>query len=148
MLLSNDLLEYQYPGSTPITGSGLVHLDGKQAISFARIRKMDSDNARSDRQKEVLSAVFNRVATMSKSEYPSFIRQFLGLVETSLDYGDLMALSPVMLTGNLSMEQYTVPDENENPWGGIADDGVWYYIYDLNEATNRIHTILYGDASI
>lgn len=144
---SNDLLQYQYPGSTPISGSGLVHLDGKQAVSFARIRKIDSDNARADRQKEVLSAVFNKVATMPKTDYPTFIHKFLAIVETSLDYGDLMDLSPVMLNGNLQLEQYTFPDANDNPWGGTDTDGVWYWKYDLSAAAKRMHSIIYDEAT-
>ncbi|MEG1479031.1 MAG: LCP family protein, partial [Clostridiales bacterium] len=120
-----------------------------QAVAFARIRKIDSDNARADRQQQVLKAIFQKIQTMPKTDYPRFIKEFLSIAETSLNYSDLFGLSPIMLNGNLAIEQYQVPDENEAPWGGTDTDGVWYWKYDLNAAANRIHTIIYGagDAS-
>ena len=38
-----------------------IHLDGLQALSYARIRKIDSDYARSSRQRQVVNAIVNRV---------------------------------------------------------------------------------------
>jgi hypothetical protein len=85
---------------------------------------------------------------MSKSDYPSFIRQFLGTVETSLSYSDILGFSSIALN-NFTMEQNTVPDADYETdlWGGIDNDGIWYWIYDLNHATERIHAIIYGDDS-
>lgn len=140
---ANDNLATDAPSSPRITGSGEMLLNGDQAVAYARIRNIDSDNARADRQKLVLSAILNRVKEMPASDYPSFIREFLATVETSLGYTDLIGLSPIMLKGNLTMEQYNVPDESDNPWGGTHTDGVWYWIYDLDAAADRIHGIIY-----
>lgn len=145
---ANALLVQYFPDASVIASSGEVLLTGEQAVSYSRVRKIDSDDERASRQQKVLSAVFEQIKTMSKADYPSFIRQFLGIVETSLSYGDILSLSSIALT-DFSIEQNTVPDaEYETDlWGGIDDDGIWYYIYDLNEATSRIHEIIYGDNS-
>ncbi len=37
-----------------ISQSGMVHLNGAQALCYSRIRKGDSDDARTSRQREVL----------------------------------------------------------------------------------------------
>lgn len=123
-------------------------LTGEQAVSYSRIRKLDSDNVRATRQQKVLSAVFDRIKTMSKTDYPHFIREFLGTAETSLSYGEILSLSPIALT-DFSIEQYTIPDAayETELWGGIADDGVWYYMYDLDAAAKRLHQIVYGDGA-
>ena len=41
--------------------SGTMLLDGKQALAYCRIRKIDSDNARADRQKICLNQIFEGV---------------------------------------------------------------------------------------
>lgn len=140
---ANSNLDMDAPSSPRITGSGEMLLTGDQAVAYARIRNIDSDNARADRQKLVLSAILTRVKEMPASDYPGFIRDFLATVETSLGYTDLIGLSPIMLKGNLSMEQYTVPDASDNPWGGTDTDGVWYWKYDMEAAADRIYNIIY-----
>ncbi len=128
-----------------IDGSGEMLLNGKEAVAFSRIRKIDSDIARADRQQQVLNAILSQLESMPKTEYPGFIRQFLSTVETSLDYSDLIGLSMIMLARDLTISKNIVPSaEYEQPWGGIADDGAWYWIYDLDAAAERIHTIIYG----
>ncbi|MDO4542885.1 MAG: LCP family protein, partial [Bacillota bacterium] len=140
---ANQNMAESFPSDPRLSGSGEMVLTGPQAVSYARIRNIDSDNARADRQQQVLKAIFAKIQTMPKSDYPSFIREFLSITETSLGYGDLLALSPIMLKSNLTFNQYVVPDEHENPTGGTASDGVWYWIYDLNAAGDRIHSIIY-----
>lgn len=143
---ANALAVQYFPGTTTIAAAGEVNLTGEQAVSYSRIRKLDSDNVRATRQQKVLSAVFDKIKSMSKTDYPHFIRQFLGTAETSLSYSEILGLSPIALT-DFSIEQYTVPDAayEADLWGGIDSDGVWYYIYDLDEAAKRIHTVIYDD---
>ncbi len=144
--MANALALQYFPGTTTIAAAGEVNLTGEQAVSYSRIRKIDSDNARATRQQKVLSAAFGKIKSMSKTDYPHFIRQFLGTAETSLSYSEILGLSPIALT-DFSIEQYTVPDATYETdlWGGIDSDGVWYYIYNLDEAAKRIHTAIYGD---
>ncbi len=131
-------------GRKALSGKGEMALNGEEAVAYARIRSIDSDNARAGRQQNVLNAILTEVKSMPKSEYPRFIRGFLSTAETSLNYGQLLALSPVML-GNLNIVQNTIPDPaHENPRGGIGGDCVWYWTYDLDAAADRLHTIVYG----
>lgn len=143
---ANGNLQVDAPDSPLITGSGQMELTGDQAVAYARIRDIDTDNARAGRQQLVLSQILEKVKGMSKTEYPVFIHKFLSTVETSLDYADLIGISPIMLNSNLQFEQNTIPDaQYENLSGGTASDGVWYWTYDLGEAADRLHTIIYED---
>ena len=145
---ANALTAQYFPSAATISSSGgEITLTGEQAVSYSRIRKLDSDNERASRQQKVLSAVLAKVKDMSKSEYPHFIRELLGTAETSLSYSDILSLSPIALT-DFSIEQYTIPDAKYETdlWGGIAGDGVWYFTYNLDEAAQRIHTIIYGNS--
>lgn len=136
----------KFANEPKVQSSGEVLLSGAQAVSYSRIRKIDSDNMRASRQQNVLNAVFEKIKTMSKSEYPGFVRKFLGIVETSLDYSDLMALAPIAMHG-FTIENYTIPDAEfeTDLWGGIDDSGVWVWTYDIGAAANRLHNIIYGE---
>ncbi len=148
--MANALAVQHFPGTPTISSSGEVILTGEQAVSYSRIRKIDTDNARASRQQKVLSAILVKIKGMPKTDYPRFIRELLNSAETSLSYSEILALSPIALT-NFTIEQYTIPDAQYETdlRGGIAGDGVWYYTYDLDKAAKRIHSIIYdnGDAT-
>lgn len=127
-----------------VTSSGLVHLDGIQAMSYARIRGIDNDIKRSHRQQDVLKALFEKMQKMKKSEYPDFIRQMIGLVETSLSYNDILSLSAIMFSPNLEVVTNTIPLQEDDLTSGFKDK-VWYWFYDLDLATDRLHKFIYDD---
>ena len=128
-----------------LSGSGEMLLDGAQALAYARIRSVDSDSERAGRQQEVLDAILDQIRTMPKSQYPSFIRNFLGMVETSLSYDDIFGFTSFAL-GDLSIEHNTIPEKEYETelWGGYDADGAWVWIYDLPHAAERLHHIIYG----
>ena len=142
----NSMLDMDFPGSPHLEGSGTVVLDGHQAISFSRIRSLDSDNARTDRQQEVLNAIFASVKNMGILEYPRFIHEFGAIVETSLSSWDVLKLMPIALR-DFEIERYTIPDAQfeTDLRGGKDSDGVWYWHYDLDAAAARLHSIIYGE---
>ena len=146
--MTNSLCNQYFPGDPLISQSsgGDILLTGTQAVSYSRIRKLDSDNMRASRQQNVLNGVFQRIMDMSKSEYPGFIHEFLGIVETSLDYNDIFSLSSIAVNG-FTVENYTIPDADfeTDLWGGIDDTGAWVWIYDIGAAANRLHSIIYGE---
>lgn len=142
----NRMLDADFPGSPHLESSGTVVLDGHQAISFSRIRSLDSDNARTDRQQEVLNGIFASVKNMGIWEYPRFIHRFAAIVDTSLSSFDVLKLMPIALR-NFEIERYTIPDiqYETDLRGGKDSDGVWYWHYDLDAAAARLHTIVYGE---
>ncbi len=48
-----------------ITSAGTYNLNGEQALAYARIRKIDTDYKRTERMRDVLTAVFNKVKKLS-----------------------------------------------------------------------------------
>ena len=121
--------------------TGMVTLNGDQAVSYARIRNIGTDAARAGRQQEVLQAILAKVQAMGVAEYPNFIKQMAPLVTTSLDYGEMISLASIMAS-NPTLETYTIPGEEENAWGGV-DEGAWVWKYDLEAAGDHIHRIIY-----
>ena len=73
---------------------GVNHLTGEQALAYSRIRNVGGtgDFGRTDRQKIVLNALFQKVRTMSLSQMNSLLNQILPLVSTDLEQKDLLGL--------------------------------------------------------
>lgn len=127
---------------------GTYLLNGNQAVAYGRIRKIDSDFKRAQRQQTVFTALVERLKTMSFGDYPSLIKQMMPYCETSLGLSDIVGMTPI-LTGNFTIQSINVPDSQYETdlFDGLAEDGLWYYIYDVTNAAKRISSFIYEDAS-
>lgn len=126
---------------------GVYHLNGNQAVAYARIRHSDSDNVRAGRQQTVLKALIDRARGRSKMEYPEMIRQLMPYCETSLDFNDIVSMIPIMLT-DFKVESMTIPGEEDGAFGifNVTDGWTrWVYSYDLEEAARQINRFIYED---
>lgn len=64
--------------------TGVNHLNGAQALDFCRIRKIDSDHNRTERQRRVLTALAQAAKGMGFSEAMQLVNKVLPYVETDL----------------------------------------------------------------
>ena len=122
--------------------AGVVHLNGDQAVAYGRIRKIDSDNRRAERQQEVLSALLSKVHSISKMEYPALVQKLAPLCETSLSINDVLELAPIVLT-DFTIERLSIPGEEEQPGSGYYEGGGWMWSYDLDQAKEHIQEFIY-----
>ncbi len=125
---------------------GDVLLNGNQAVAYARIRHLDSDDMRASRQQTVLKALLEQARGKSKLEYPELIRKLIPMCKTSLDFSEIVAMVPIMLT-DFTIETLSVPGEDETPGGGINSQGGWVYLYDLEKAALHINKFIYEEGA-
>ena len=102
-----------YPDTTqsaPLTNSGLQRLDGRQAVAYARIRKLDSDYQRMTRQRTVLQALFTKFKADNVVTKASVVSEGLSLITTSLTDAEItnMALSIFPLMAS-EIDQLQIP---------------------------------------
>ncbi len=126
-----------------VGSNNIAHLNGKQAVSYSRIRNIDSDLVRNERQRTVLVELFEKIKSKSKTEYPGLVKSLLPYVETSYGYTDIMHYAPFMLK-NPELVQASLPCSKSNAIGGMYE-GAWYFRYDLNEAGKMIHKFIYDN---
>lgn len=141
-----DTEDFKTSYQTPyVKKSGMVHLNGQQAMHYARIRKIDSDAVRSQRQAKVLGLLLEKIKETNISKYPGILKSVMKHVETSLTYSEIISYAP-MVAGLGNMESTYVPDatKDKNVKGGTYK-GVWMYRYDIPSAADRIHEFIYGD---
>ena len=43
------------------------------------------------------------------------------------------------------IEQFAMPSAGCDAYGGIMEDGGWYFVYDLDVASDILHNYLYED---
>ncbi len=127
-----------------IKAAGEQGLNGAQAVCYARIRHIDSDVQRGNRQKTVLMAMFKKAKGMGALKLPQFAQMFLKECETSLSTNDIMALGSWGLVSSPEFEQLSVPNENI-PSSGKIIRGVWYYVYDLETAKKDIKDFIFEE---
>ena len=134
-------------GVNKVKKSGFVHLDGGQAMTYARIRKIDSENIRAMRQQKVLNCLFEKAKKMSLTEYPALLKATLEHVETSLDYSEIMEFAPLLSGGKLTLQSTNIPGDDVVAWGGKdyeEANGAWIWKYDLDEAKKFLRKWIYG----
>ena len=127
---------------------GVYHLNGNQAVAYSRIREVGNDYARVGRQQTVFRLLINRLLDMGAIDYLSLIKDMMPYCETSLDLGGIMGLTPI-LTGNFSVESIKVPEiaYETDLFDGMAEDEIYYLIYDVAPAAERISSFVYEEVS-
>lgn len=127
----------QVPG---INSAGTYTLNGEQALAFARIRKIDSDYKRTERMRDVLTAVFEKAQTLSIGELNSLADTVLPHIRTNISTGEILALIPDVMSYHVG-ESYGWPYVTK----GITLD-LWYGVpVTLEENVKRLHKELFGE---
>lgn len=139
----NDIGDDENPNFHYLNESGNVHLTGEQAVVYARLRKIDSDVARSNRQKKVIEALLVQAKKVSPSKYSEMLKTAMSLCETSLSFSEVMSYAP-MIKEDISIQMTNVPCEEDNAIGGNYE-GAWVWRYDLDAAAERLHLFIYGE---
>lgn len=80
-----------------LTKGGHQKLTGKQAEAWARYRYSESDMQRAERQRQLISIIFEEICKMSLSELVSFAMDNIDLVKTNLGISDIISLAPAVL---------------------------------------------------
>lgn len=129
-------------GSIPgITQAGTYTLNGEQALAYGRIRKIDSDYARTERMRTVLTAVINKAKTMSLGQLNDLVDQLLPEVYTNISGTEILAMLPQIYSCTIG-ESQGWPYETR----GATINGVWYGPpVTLESNVSELHAELFGE---
>ena len=83
----------------PAAGKG-IHLDGNQALAYARIRKSDNDYTRTERQRKVLMTLLNKMKGTDSATVMILCMNNIEYVQTNLDIGTTVNLAASVLAGS------------------------------------------------
>ncbi len=91
------VLNLKNPRTGFVSKGGYQKLDGRQAEAWARYRYSESDFQRTERQRKLITLIFDKVTQMSATEISAFIMKNIGLVRTNMKLEDMVALAPAVL---------------------------------------------------
>ncbi len=131
---------------------GTLKLSGKQALAYCRIRKIDSDNMRANRQKTCLSKVFSDMQNVSSVKLLKILNDMVPYVRTNMTKSNIVSTAKYALSeGWMSFDVATsnVPEyrNDENGAGGIFY-GAWCWKADYPMDAYMLQMDIYGKSSI
>lgn len=117
---------------------GICLLNGEQALTYTRIRKIDSDFQRTERQRNLLSSVFGKMKDCTLPELMNLVNELLPLVTTDMTDEDLLmfAASLAASLSELKIETYGVPSEGN--YKNATINGMAVLVPDLYEIKKLI----------
>lgn len=123
---------------------GINHLNGRMALNYARLREIDSDWQRIQRQREVIESAINQLRKLSLADADALINDLLGLVRTNMTeevITELLLLLPSL--PNATVQQMTIPQNGT--YGGMTGmGGRGLFAVDFEVNTQILHEFLYG----
>ena len=124
-----------------ISKAGTYNLTGEQALAYARIRyATGGDYKRTERMRDVLTAVANKVKTMNISQLNKLVNDLLPKVYTNITASDIFSLLPSVPSFKIT-ESIGWPYETK----GITLDR-WYGIpITLESNVTRLHQEVFGE---
>ncbi|WP_286229686.1 LCP family protein [Neobacillus mesonae] len=115
---------------------GEQHLDGEQALAFARTRKKDSDIQRGERQQQIMKAIISKAASVkSLGNYTGVMEAVGKNMETDLTFDQMKSFLGYLQAGNnLNIETLSLAGEDS------YINRVYYYQLDQTklEETKKI----------
>jgi len=136
------------PASTDaVTNTGYIWLNGRQAVAYARIRKIDSDYKRSERQVEVLRSLMNQFISLSPTGKLSAMDDILSAITTNIPMDDIQnyALNFLPSVNNIEIQYMQLPIEGCFSSGMFGDE--WSIRPNWNGMIPYVQEFFYGETT-
>ena len=131
-----------YQGDRRLDSTGMVHLNGLLALSYARIRYTDSDYKRVMRQQTVLMELAKKASALDAAELLKLVPKLLGMTETNLSMGEAMALATLCKNSDMSaIQQYRIPADGTYKDGMFGD--TWCIKPNFEKNARLLHDFIY-----
>ncbi len=131
---------------------GVQKLNGRQALAYCRIRHIDSDGARADRQKTCLIKIFEQSKDASTTKLLKVIKKLIPYIKTSFGKNEIIRIATYAFSEgwmNYDVETANLPEMNVK--GGIFRPdfgGQWIWRADFPADAYMVQKRIYGKSSI
>ena len=105
---------------------GLNLLSGKEALVYARTRKIDNDFSRTDRQRTVITAVIEKIRTLSVAELYELCEEILPLITTDMTDAEILGylVSYAPMLNDLQIVSQHIPMDGTYSFSMIENKSV------------------------
>ena len=125
-----------------LTEVGNVHLTGLQATAFCRIRYGGGDDyKRTERQREVLSLMFEKAKKMDVIKLNNIIDKVFPMISTSLSSSELISMASSVMSYNL-VDTIGFPFDKKTK---TISEGDCVFAVSLESNVEKLHEYMFGD---
>ena len=126
-------------------GEDPVHLSGAQAIQYARLRKIDNNFGRNERQRKFLTAMLEKIKQLDLGQVIVVAEEILKHVETNLTAADLMTLVFDVLPKYTELQTYSCPQEGEYKFTTLQSGASVVEAIDQDQMVDGVIKFIYGE---
>ena len=144
VMLTEEEAAYYRENGMPDIVAGNVTLTGSQALAHARNRSLDNDFGRTERQRDVIYGIYNKVLEQRNdpSTLLSLIQFCMTQVSTNMSVTELYEMATdVLSVDNLKTQQAAIPTEGTYEFGTYEEMSVLNI--DLEANKEYIQELLY-----
>ena len=136
-------IDAKNPAAHYIKKSGMQHLDGVQAVAYGRLRLMDSDFQRVERQKKVISLCLEKAKTLDIPRLRLIVEAVLPQIAYAFDMNEIVSLLKIVRNINIT-DSSGCPDVNNVVTMSMGSSGDCVVPLNLEKAVKKLHSILFN----
>lgn len=123
---------------------GPIHLNGAKSLHYVRIRALDNNFGRNERQRKFLVALMEKARQGERETVMDAVTQALAMTTTNLSAAELMELIPAALSSKAEIEMISLPEYGYYTTGR-AKNGNNGVIIKKEKTVEAFHRFLYGE---
>ena len=137
-------IDAKNPAAHYIKSSGMQHLDGVQAVAYGRLRLMDSDFQRVDRQKEVIMLCLQKAKTLDIPTLRMILEAVLPQIAYEFDMNEMVSLLRIIRNVTI-VESTSCPETSNVVTMDMGNSGACVVPINLEKAVIKLHKILFNE---
>ena len=137
-----EVTDAEVPHIQGLPAGGTVKLSGSQALDYARIRVIDSDFSRVERQRRVIMAMLSTMRSEDPKTQVDTVNESMQYVRSNISGGELTGdLMNMVLSASSGIDQKTIPEEGMYT---VNASGTWYMELDWDRQVESLHEFIFG----
>ncbi len=128
-------------------GEGVYTLYGNAALAYCRIRKIDSDFSRMDRQNNAIKAVVSKLKDQSIPDLMNIVAEMMPFISTNLSKQEIKSYLVAVLGFDLgNIKTYKAPEGEYNDICRCPGMG-GYLVRSYSNMVRQVHAFIYEDTN-
>ena len=139
-------IDSKNPAAHYIKSYGYQHLDGVQAVAYGRLRLMDSDFQRVERQKKIIGICLEKAKTLDLNKLTIIVEAILPQIAYSFDFNELLDIVKLAPIARIT-ESSGCPDVSAVKTVQMGANGDCVVPLNLSKSVTLLHKILFDTDS-
>jgi LCP family protein required for cell wall assembly len=122
---------------------GAVTLNGQQALAYVRIRSLDNNFGRNNRQRKLLDAVLVKGKASPMDRALVAITEAFKSMDTNITMSEVIKLAPIVLKNADTMDMLSLPRAGQ--YRNATHGQMSVIVFDAEKTRETIHQFIYND---